>query len=160
CGSTRCGPACRFHRRSLAPPPPAARTRAARARPRTCPSRAKASRHAEQFVHRRLVRRRERGLIELPAPDPPVFGHPPRLELVADECALVEEKVDDVVLIRVADEADQLADLDVRAEAVHDFTLQRLYVGLARLDASAWELPHERKHRGCAALCDEILAVL
>ena len=52
-----------------------------------------------------------------------------------------------------------LPGLDLDAEPVQDLALERVGVGLARLDATAGELPEQRQHRGRAALRDEVAAV-
>jgi hypothetical protein len=72
---------------------------------------------------------------------------------------LVEVEVDDVFFVRVADEGDQLADLDIDAEAVLHLAAERAGVGLPGLDLPAGELPEEREHRGGATLGDEVAAV-
>ncbi len=50
-------------------------------------------------------------------------------------------EIDDVVLVRMAHERDELADIDLDAEAMQQLALERLLVRLARLRRDRRETP-------------------
>lgn len=74
--------------------------------------------------------------------------------------ALVQVEIDGVPLVRVADEADELAGPHVDAEPVAHLPLEGILIGLAGLDAAARELPQERENRGRTALSDQVAATI
>src|SRR5580658_9736604 len=120
---------------------------------------AKGLAHAEELVHGGLVRRRERILVEVGAGDPAIVRYGERAKVVPEQVAFVEEEVDDVVVVRVTDEAYELPALDLDPEAMQYLAAKRLRVGLARLHSTPGELPEERKDRRGTPLRDQVLAV-
>src|SRR5689334_15702787 len=109
----------------------AARGRAAATGGCARPARERSAAEAEQLCDRDFVGGREGVVLELVALHPREVVHVALARGARREVALVEVEVDDVALVRVAHEADELADTDADAEAVQYFALEGGAVALA-----------------------------